>query len=221
MQLVVFDIDGTLVVSDAFDAQLYIQAVREALSIDIDDDWSRYTNVTDSGVLNQILEESASRLDRSVAHAAVRETFIGLVRDYLRERGGRLPEILGAKSFVENLRARKDVAVAMATGGWSETAMMKMGAIGLDPEGLILASASDADSRVEIIRIAENRALLGRQVERRTYFGDGPWDKKACTELGYAFIAIGKNVEHTTRFSDFAAADQILAELGLAHRTAG
>ena len=93
---------------------------------------------------------------------------------------------------------------------------MKLGAVSRDPDALPLASGSDAVSRVEIVQIAEQRALGGRQANRRTYFGDGTWDKKASLELGYDFIAIEDKVEHSTRYSDFRRPDLIFARLGLA-----
>ena len=92
---------------------------------------------------------------------------------------------------------------------------MKLRAIGLGPEEFCLATASDAVSRIEIMRIAEQRALPVGRVGRRTYFGDGPWDKKACQELGYDFIAIGENVENPTRHPDFDDPEAILRQMGL------
>ena len=155
--------------------------------------------------------------DRFLVHSEVKEAFISLVADDLADRGGRFPEISGARAFVETLDTHPEVLVALVTGGWKETAMMKIRAIGLDPQALCLASASDAVSRVEIIRLAEQRALRGRQTERRAYFGDGPRDRRASQALGYDFIAIGEHVEHPARYSDFGFAETILTELGLGH----
>ncbi len=62
---------------------------------------------------------------------------------------------------------------------------------------------------------AEQRALGGACPPSRTYFGDGAWDKRACAELGYRFIAIGRKVEHDVRFDDFRDRDAVLACLGL------
>ncbi len=52
MHLIVFDVDGTLVESDEFDGVLYAKAVRDVLDIDVDEDWSSYRHVTDSGILD-------------------------------------------------------------------------------------------------------------------------------------------------------------------------
>jgi len=46
MNLVLFDLDGTLVDSGAFEGELYVHAVRSVLGIAIDTDWSRYRHET-------------------------------------------------------------------------------------------------------------------------------------------------------------------------------
>ena len=138
-----------------------------------------------------------------------------MTADYIEAQGGLLAEIAGARAFVDTLKSHPEASVALATGGWQETATMKLRAIGLDPKELCLASASEAVSRVEIMRVTEQRSLLGKRAARRTYFGDGPRDKQASQELGYDFIAIGNNVAYPKRYPDFRDSEAILAELGL------
>ena len=112
------------------------------------------------------------------------------------------------------LRHRADCRVAIATGGWRETALLKLEAAGFDLDGIALATSSDAHPRVEIMRIA---AVVpwGLQPRRRTYFGDGPWDQRACRELGWDFVAIGGNVTHVPAFRCFSDQAAILATLGI------
>lgn len=203
MHLVVFDVDGTLVESEDFDGVLYAQAIRNALKIDVDEDWSGYRHQTDSGILNEVLDRNGIEGDRTLAHASVKGEFITLVAGYLAARGDRLPEVPGARAFVNRLADRPEVAIGIATGAWKETAAMKLQAIGLDPATLNLASGSDAVSRVDIMRSAAERALAGGSADRKTYFGNRPWDREASCRLGWHFIGIGPDVEHGTRFADF------------------
>ena len=215
MHLILFDIDGTLVDSHEFDAELFVRAVRTVLGIGIGDDWSSYRNVTDGGILDEIIDGAGLRSDRTRIHREVRDTFAGLVSEYLEEQGGHLPEIPGAGAFLAELRSRPGVALGLATGGWEETARMKLKAAGLGADELSLASGSDALTRVEIMQIAAKRALKGAAAGRKTYFGDGVWDKRASEELSYQFIAIGNHVEHPAQFTDFRDLAPILKSLGL------
>ncbi|MDE0083890.1 MAG: HAD hydrolase-like protein [Gammaproteobacteria bacterium] len=214
MHLVVFDIDGTLVDSSEINSRLYVEAVESVLGIQFDDNWSRYTHVTDSGILNEIMDEAGGHVDRPLVTARIKEEFVRVVSDHIG-REGQMPEIAGARAFVERLTSHPGASVAVATGGWRETAEMKLRGIGLDPGKLCLASSSDAFSRIEIMRIAAERALRGRHATRTTYFGDRPWDLRASRELGYGFVAVGDNVVWPVRYPDFRDAEAILSELGL------
>lgn len=215
MLLILFDIDGTLVDSHEFDSELFVRAVRTVLGIGIDDDWSTYRNVTDGGILDEIIDGAGLRSDRTRIHREVKGTFAGLVSEYLEEQGGRLPEIPGAGAFLAEVSSRGGVAVGLATGGWEETARMKLKAAGMGADELPLASGSDALTRVEIMQIAARRTLNGATAGRTTYFGDGVWDKRASEALRYRFIAIGNNVEHPAQFTDFRDPAPILQGLGL------
>jgi beta-phosphoglucomutase-like phosphatase (HAD superfamily) len=215
MHLVVFDIDGTLVESSDFDGPLYVQAIESVLGIRIDPDWSRYRNVTDSGILDEICSDLDMLEARSQIHESVRSLFIELVGGYLSDRDGVASEVPGARAFVERLSTHPEVTVAFATGGWEETALMKLDGIGLAVRGLSLASASDSVDRTEIMLLAERRALGDLLADRRTYFGDGPWDQKASAELGFDFVAIGERLACAPRFADFNGSDEIMSSLGL------
>ena len=145
----------------------------------------------------------------------VRRIFTDLVANYVVGRGGSLPEVPGACAFVNELVRRPGVRVAVATGGWKETALLKLQAIGLDSKHMPMASSSDAMSKVDILPIAERRALPEGGARRRTYFGDSSYDREVSQQLGYYFIGIGDNVAHRPSYSDFRNAGSILDELGL------
>ena len=213
--LVVFDIDGTLVDSYGFDAELYADAIRRILGIDIDTDWTRYTNATDSGILDQIIEETGVEEDRETIQERVQTEFTRLTESYIKQNANAVREIPGANAFIGHLEQIEDVALAIATGGWESTAKLKLRAIGLDPHQFALATASDAISREEIIEIAADRSLRGTNAVRKTYFGDGLWDKRASEALGYEFIGVGNRVDHHASFLDYRNVEKICTHLGV------
>lgn len=105
MQFVVFDIDGTLVDSAEFEADLYVRAVKTVLDIVIDDDWSQYRNVTDGGILDQVIEENRVDGDRGQIHVRVKDEFFSLTTNYLDRTPDALKEIAGAKRLIEELES--------------------------------------------------------------------------------------------------------------------
>lgn len=78
-----------------------------------------------------------------------------------------------------------------------------------------MATGSDASRRTGIMRLAESRATQGLSASRRTYFGDGVWDKRAAGELDYDFVAVGNGVHHPVVFPDLQDIDAILSQLGV------
>jgi len=210
MHVVMFDIDGTLVDCDAEDARLYAEAVRSVLGVRVDETYLSYHNVTDSGILEEILARQDLRAPLCVLRRAVKQRFVELVEQLIAKRPGAFREVRGARALVERVAATPGFRLAFATGGWAETARLKLAAIGIDATSLPFASASDAPQRTAIMRIAEQRATAGAPPALKTYFGDGDWDKRASAALGYRFIAVGPRVEHDLRFGDLADTEAIL-----------
>ena len=215
MHLVMFDIDGTLVDSAGFDTQLYVEAVRSVLSLEINSDWSSYEHVSDSGILAEVLRGARLGGEPAELAARVQRHFVGLVGDYLRRTPAAIREIAGAKRLVERLLGLPNVCVGIATGGWEPTALLKLAHVGIDVGRLGFASSSDARARTEIMQLAAQRATQGRAYERATYFGDGAWDRRASEALGYDFIAVGKAVPNPVAYADLSDTDAILAQLGV------
>lgn len=145
----------------------------------------------------------------------VHASFIGRTERHVAENPGLIREVPGALALVEALCRAPEVRVCFATGGWAETAALKLGAIGLDPNGVAMATGSDAVRRTDIMRLAESRATQGAVATRRTYFGDGVWDKRAAAELEYDFVAVGDGVGHDVVFPDLQDIDAILSRLGV------
>ena len=212
MQLVMFDIDGTLVDSAGFDGDLFAGAIREVLGIEVDRTWQSYRNLTDSGVLSEVLVQHD--IDSEPAYSAVKARFIELVQAHLGDAGSSVTEIPGARSLISRLQATPAVSLAIATGGWRETAELKLAHVGIEVAEIPVATSSEAQARVDIMRRAEQLAGSGLQFERRTYFGDTPWDRRASAELGYSFVGIGRKVEHSVTFTDLSDQAAIFSILG-------
>ena len=60
MHAVILDIDGTLLSSNEVDDSLYLAAVRRVLGqVKVRESWSLYRNVTDGGILHEILSDNS------------------------------------------------------------------------------------------------------------------------------------------------------------------
>ncbi|MDH3691417.1 MAG: HAD hydrolase-like protein [Gammaproteobacteria bacterium] len=210
-----FDIDGTLVDSDAFEEELFLTAINDALNVTVSCDWHKYDHVTDSGILHQIIDTHSSKADREQLHFEVKTRFVQLTHEHIQKNPGSIREIQGAREFMLELLKSSNTCVAIATGGWEETAKLKLDAIGIDPDGLPFASGSDAISRANIMKLAEARTTSSAPFTKKTYLGDRSWDKKASAELGYNFIAVGDKVDHYAQIPDYSSKTKVLELIGL------
>ncbi len=194
MDLVMFDVDGTLCQTNGADERCYVRALLELASgYQVNEDWSRYKNVTEPGIASEIIEE---RLDRPSTYEEllqIRDRFLALLQEEAAARPESFCEIPGARAMLEQLSRRRDTAISLATGCWRETALFKMRAAGVDPSGFPMASGTDAISRGEILKLSEERASAfcgAISFHSVTYVGDAIWDLRAARSAGYHFVGV-------------------------------
>ncbi len=188
MHAVIFDIDGTLLHSAAVDDALYRQAVRSVLgAVRLRPTLHEYPYVTDTGILHQIFADNEVREEQGLLES-IRATFVELLDKHVREHGPFM-EIPGAADLLRTLQGSANHAVAMATGGWRQSAELKLSSAGIDYSNIPLATSNEHHERTAIMEIALRS--LGARFESITYYGDGPWDRDACRALGWDFVAVG------------------------------
>lgn len=205
---VMFDIDGTLVESCEFDAACFSAAVYEVTGINLDADWSKYKHVTDIGILNEIIFENDLAERQQGICREIKSVFIKKIKRHIQSES--ISEVPGAGSFLNLLRSMQDVTISLATGGWYESAVLKLDAAGIDFADLCITSSNDHFSRIEIMKISIAKVANGSDVAT-TYFGDGGWDKEACEALGLNFVVVGSKVVHDQKIEDFQAVSEAMA----------
>lgn len=198
MQAAIFDIDGTLLQSDASDDATYLESVRDALGdVKLRPSWGMYTHVTAAGILTEILRDNDLEATPQRV-AAVRDRFVEGIRRHMAEHGP-FAEIPGARAYVQRLHTSTTHRIAYATGGWGGSALLKLSLAGFPVNGVPLTSSDDHFERQQIMLRALGQ--LGGVFDSITYYGDGHWDAIAAKALGWQFVPVGKKLDGLTMYA--------------------
>lgn len=193
MKLALFDVDDTLTHTQSIDEICFVRAFSEEFGIkEIDTDWSNYPSVTDSAITRQILQEFLGRTPHATETMRIRLRFLRLLEEAATQ-DREITEVPSATAALESLKGL-GWSIALATGGWRDSAMLKLSKAGLAVDGLVLASADDAETREQIVQLAITRAAdkLGiSSFQKLVYVGDAVWDMQVCKRLGISFVEIG------------------------------
>lgn len=190
MPIAVFDIDGTLTDTSAVDMECYEAAVRSEVGVEIPRDWPGLPDVTDVTILEAACERSGLPVPDVRAQQRIAARLGGLLALALREAPHRFRPLPGATEVFAHLEAA-GWRVAIATGAWRPSAVVKLEGAGIRYLDLPLASATDHPARTEIIRHAV-RGVEAEEGEPVVYLGDGVWDARAAEALGFGFVGVGQ-----------------------------
>jgi phosphoglycolate phosphatase-like HAD superfamily hydrolase len=219
MRIAVFDIDGTLTDTNDIDVECYEAAVLSEIGLEVPSDWTSFEDVTDATVLAVACE----RRGLPVPDQRVQERIARKAGELLAAALDRTPErfrpIPGAREIFTSLECA-GWKVAMATGAWRPSALVKLTGAGIPYGGVPLASASEHSARVDIIRHAV-RLITSTTPDTVVYIGDRVWDGRAAKALGYAFVAVGqeehadqlRRVGATSVVQDFTDAQSLVEHL--------
>ena len=207
---VMFDIDGTLLKSYDLDSRCFIDSIKFVTGVCVDTNWSKYRHVTDSGILEEIIDVNEI-INKQETMKKVKSVFIEKLEQSIANEP--IQEVPGAAEFLTLLNSMSDVVVSLATGGWYESAALKLSSVGIDFSSIPLASSTDNISRTEIMKTAVSRIPNGKDFPC-TYFGDGSWDKEACEQMGFNFVLVGNRLIHKPNITNFLSIDEAMACIG-------
>lgn len=196
LQLVLFDIDGTLMDGHGIGRAATRRAMQELFGTTGTLESHNFAGKTDWGTLCELLDVDEDEIGRHMpAYEASIERHM---RDLLPEH--ELVPLPGTMATVRALRARPDFITGIVTGNASVTTPIKLAGAGFDPAWFpVRACGSEAAHRNDLppLALQRARALSGQDIAPQdvTVVGDTPADVACARALGARAVAV------TTGFS--------------------
>jgi phosphoglycolate phosphatase-like HAD superfamily hydrolase len=193
-RLVLFDIDGTLLISRGIGREAKRRAMLECFGRTGDLDTQVFGGKTDWGIVAELLApHGVSSADVGRAMPA----YEALMAQHMREiiGGYRADAIPHAMELLHTLRERDDTLVGLVTGNTSKTAAIKLEMARYDPKWFpVGAFGNESADRADLTRLALERAqdLAGRAIKGAdvAVIGDTPADIQAARAIDAIAVAV-------------------------------
>ena len=193
MRLVLFDVDGTLLLTGGAGGRALSGAIAQTYALPTGTDGVLYDGKTDPQIVREILSHHGQE-DRFTEEevSSLFSIYLALLREELNA-GDDLLVLPGARELVRTLDRQENFLLGLATGNIEEGARLKLERAGLESFFAFGGFGSDAENRTDVIRIAMER---GRQrnalvnPEQVFIVGDTPRDIVHGKEAGAGTLAI-------------------------------
>lgn len=195
MKLVLFDIDGTVLLSDGAGKRAVLRAMREVFGTTGPED-HRFDGKTDPQIVRELQRLEGHEDDHIDAHLPrAIGRYVELLGEELQRPGSRSYSLPGVKELLDELEAREDVVLGLLTGNVVDGARAKLTAVGIDPDRFeVGAYGSDHETRSELPGIARQRVVESHGHEFSgqdiVIIGDTPADIHCGRSLGVRAIGV-------------------------------
>jgi phosphoglycolate phosphatase-like HAD superfamily hydrolase len=217
-KLVLFDIDGTLLLSDGAGRRSIHAALAEG-GIDLARAGGiRFDGKTDPQIVIELLHAAGHPVpDDPERIARVLEKYLAYLERHLAELENQSRLMPGVLELLDALEADRGVVLGLLTGNVAAGARLKLRAVGLDPDRFVVgAYGSDHAQRGELPLIAARRAepYFGRIPSGPdvVIIGDTPADVRCAEGIGARTIAVATG-GYTTDELEQAGAHAVFADL--------
>jgi phosphoglycolate phosphatase len=192
-QLILFDVDGTLISTGGKAGRALVRAIEETFSAQAVIEGYRYSGKTDPQIVHELLATCGIDRERATpVFPALCDRYLGYLEEALAP--GTVHVLPGVHETLEALRSRDDVLLGLLTGNLERGAAIKLRAAGLSDYFQLGAYGSDAEDRNRLVPVARARAyaLTGDPFAggRTVVIGDAEADVRCAKAGGARSIAV-------------------------------
>ena len=195
MRLVLFDIDGTLLMSDGAGRRAIHTALTEVFGSTGPAEY-RFDGKTDKQIVRALMRHEGHQDEQIDARMdSVLARYVECLTNELAQPHFRARLLDGIPELLDALEARDDIILGLLTGNLAAGASAKLSAVGIDPARFrVGAFGSDHEHRPELPAIAQLRALETRGVAIHggdvVVIGDTPADIECARSIDARSIGV-------------------------------
>jgi len=195
-RLVLFDIDGTILLTAGAGRRAITAALAEEMAAHDAFEHIRFDGKTDPQIVAELLQAARHPAASDMEYIrAVCHRYVALLEAELLEGRSRTTVMPGIFDLLDALEREAGVVLGLLTGNVARGAALKLGAAGLDPARFrIGAYGSDSARRPDLPAIAAQRAqaLFGREPRGAevVIIGDTPADMTCGQTIGARAIGV-------------------------------
>lgn len=213
--LVLFDVDGTLILTGLAGVRAMTLAFRDVFGVDDGFSHISMAGLTDSFLLTSALSRAQRDMDDD-AVARFRDAYVAhLTVEVLKPGQGRKGIMPGVRELLEALETRQDVFLGLLTGNFAEAARIKLEYFDLWRYFRCGAYGDDDSDRNALVPIALSRARecgSPPDFDRVFVVGDTPHDIACAAAAGATSIAVATG-NHDVDALRAAGADVVFEDL--------
>ena len=193
MNLLLFDVDGTLILTGGAGIRAFQRAFRELFNMEAVTDGIRFHGRTDPEIVEDIFAVRLSRSPTPEELQAICSRYLAYLEEEVPHSPG-FRIMPGLPDLLEVLARRADVRLGLATGNLEGAARIKLGRPDLNRYFPFGGFGSDAKDRTALIHKAIERGmtLLGRSQQEIKVFviGDTDLDITCGRQAGATTVAV-------------------------------
>jgi phosphoglycolate phosphatase-like HAD superfamily hydrolase len=192
IKLILFDIDGTLLVSGGASIRAINRVFKNMFGIENAMEGIKPDGKTDPLILRELFMKNLKRdFSKEEANRVFKEYLSFLEKEIVTSKSLRI--MPGITQLIKTLSQKQDTAIGIATGNIEEGARIKLRHSGLEHYFRFGGFGSDSESREKLIRIAieRGRKLFNHTRRERVFVvGDTPFDIISAKAVGAEVIAV-------------------------------
>ncbi|HWP91589.1 MAG TPA: HAD family hydrolase [Thermodesulfobacteriota bacterium] len=193
MKLILFDIDGTILLTGGAAVRAVNRAFEKLFRIPNAMDGIRADGKTDPIILREIFNRNLGRDYEPEEASIVYKEYVLFLGEEITDSSG-FKIMPGVTQLIKTLSIEQGLTLGLATGNIEEGARIKLKRTGLDSYFKFGGFGSDSEERNQLIRIAIERgkALFNHKKEFEAAFviGDTPFDIIHGREAGAKVVAV-------------------------------